>query len=219
MVGDDGAGRYYMFSQSFSGDIIDTIPAPSMPVYNNGADLLIRVNNKFHYRPVNSDTLFNINKNVLEPYYIFHTGRTTDDLNAKVGDISFFITSETEAYFIIRKYTITKVEKFDNGNGRTGTMTNGSVQYVFVDKKTGNAAVISPNLRNDLLGDNFGFKPNTIFNSEDFLMEISAISLLKIVKQIKENKDIIVKSREQLISASENVSEEDNPILILGKVK
>ncbi len=219
IVGVEGAGRYYMFSQSFSGDIIDTIPAPSMPVFNNGADLLYRVNNKFHYHPVNSDTLFNINGDVLEPYYIFHTGEITDDINAKVGDVSFFITSETETHFIIRKYTITKVEKIDHGNGRTGTMTNGSVQNIFVDKKSGNAAVISPYFRNDLLGEHFGFHSNTIFNSEHFLMQIDAISLLKIVKQIKENKNIIVKSREQLISVGDDVSEEDNPILLLGKVK
>ena len=218
-VGAGENGRYYMFSQSFSGDIIDTIPAPPLPLRNNYADLLIKVGNKFHYHPVNSDTLFKINGDVLEPYYIFHTGRTTEDMRAKVGDISFVITSETKAYFIIRKYTITKVERFDNGNGRTGVMTNGSVQYIFVDKNRGSASVIYPDLRNDFLGKQFEFMPNAVFNSEHFLMEISAISLLKIVKQIKENKDIIVKSREQLISVGKDVSEEDNPILLIGRVK
>ena len=216
--GDIGAGKYYLFSQTFSGKLIDTIPAPLQQVHINGEDLLYRVNNTFHYRPVKNDTVFTVNHETLEPYYIFHTGKDPKDKKTRAGDISYMITTDTQNYFIIRRYTTTKVEEFDDGGGK-GIKTYGEVHYIFIDKKSGRASIISPTFYNDLYGKNFRYYPYTVFNSEHFLLSIDAVSLLKTIDRIKKDDSVIIKNRDQLIALSKKVSEEDNPILILGKVK
>jgi hypothetical protein len=210
------SGKYYFFRQTTSGIFIDGILTGNKEgeSYDNGENLLYKVGESLHYRPVNSDTVFLIKKNHLEPFFIFDAGNNALGPDVQIGRTTFSIVAETPGYFILKIFTITTKEQM----GEKAFRYKGKQQLLLIDKKNERAHYIS-SFYNDFTGEKLNpyyakFQSNGIF-----YMAIDAYSLLEKIEKVKSDPNLEIKNRDDFLKLSEGLTENDNPVLLIGKIK
>jgi len=102
------AGIYCLFWQTLSGKLLKALPARtiSKPVVLSG-NILYKVGDQFHYRPLYSDTIFKVNNYAIDPYYVF---KGTSRQGSEIGSNNFKIFLETPEFFIINSSIIKSKE-------------------------------------------------------------------------------------------------------------
>lgn len=206
------AGEYYLFWQKLTGELIDGVLArtsskPIVPIEN----LLYPVGDNFHYRPINSDTIFQVNGYKIEPSLILDANNTLINPENEIGKTNTSIFIETSNFIIIQTDKITSKEVIaENTIGYQG-----SKKYFYVDKLHKKTYLISK-FYNDLLG----LQQNPI-SFEDQIsrtkyISIEAISLQKRISDIKNDANVKIKDLNTILKLEDGLTENDNPVLIIG---
>lgn len=208
------ASDYYIFWQNLAGKFIKGIPArnitkPTVPSEN----ILYRVGNYLHYRPVYGDTIFQLNDFQMEPCFIFEIDKKLVNPENDIGHTKITVLTESPDFILIETYTINSKDVIgENTIGYTG-----KYKYYFINKLNK-----SPYLINSFYNDFTGEKLRQLISFEDQISDlkyisIDAFSLLKKINRIKLDSGIKVKSRDAFINLGVGMTENDNPVLLVGK--
>jgi hypothetical protein len=207
------AGSNYLFWQTLSGKLLKTIPARiiSSKVIVPSENLLYKVGDKLHYRPIYCDTVFLVKDFAIEPYLILDANKSKNIPDYEVGSKMTNIFLEGTDFIILQIYEVT--EKKMIGENTTGFES--IKKHFFVDK-TSNKAYIIYHFNNDL----FGFEEDPISfadqSSSRNYIYLETISLLKRIERLKSDPQIKVIDRKRILDLEVGVTESDNPILITG---
>lgn len=209
------AGNYYLFWQKLSGELIEGVPArtSSKPIVPS-ENLLYPVGDNFHYRPIYSDTIFQVNGYQIEPYIVLDADNTRINPENEIGKTNSTIFIETTNFIIIQTDKITSKEVI----GENTIGYQGSKKYFYVDKLHNRPYVISK-FNNDLLGqqqDPISFEDQS---SNTKYISIEAISLLKRISAIRRDPSIKIKDRNTILNLEDGLTENDNPVLIIGTLE
>ena len=206
---------YYFFSQNFSGDLIDTIPIKHRVMAHwNSEHRLIKIGNTLHYRPSNSDTIFTVIHNRFTPDYIFNSDCKGSHDKQKPGDVLFSLVADTKRYFLLRKFVVDKIKPVEGGFATYYS----NVGLIYVDKDKNKASTVT-SFKNDFTGESSLSNPSPFQSNGYFVQPIQAIKILELIKNAEENEDLKISNREQFIDLKNKIDENDNPILLIGKLK
>ena len=206
------AGNYYLFWQNLSGKLINRVVArtdskPIVPVEN----LLYLVGDQFHYRPINSDTIFHVKGYQIEPIIVLDADNSSISTSDEIGKTKINISIETSDFLIIQTDKVISKDVIGvNTIGYTGTKKN-----FYFDKLQKKAFIISK-FTNDFTGQELD--PSFFEDQSGNIKYISVetISLLKRIKALKSEPQIKIKDRKLIIDLGEGMTENDNPVLITG---
>jgi hypothetical protein len=213
----DPAGSYYIYWQKISGEFIKGIPArnftkPIVPSEN----ILFRVGNYFHYRPVSGDTIFQVNGFKIEPCFIIDVKNKIVNNENDIGHTEITILAETPVFILIQANTITAKEII----GEKTIGYSNKEKYYYIDKVRNRPYQIT-SFYNDFTGlkvrqlITLGFEYQTC---DLKYVSIDALSLLKQIEKIKSDPKIKILNRESFINLEKGITSDDNPILLVGKL-
>jgi len=206
---------YYFFSQNFSGELIDTIPIKHQVMAHwNREHRLFKNENTLHYRPSNSDTIFTVIHDRFTPDYIFNSDRKGSHDKQKPGDVLFNLVADTKRYFLLRKFVVDKIKPVEGG---FATYYN-TVGLIYVDKEKNKASTVT-SFKNDFTGESTLSNPSPFQSNGFFVQPIQAINMLQLIKDAEENEDLKISNRAQFIDLKNKIVENDNPILLIGRLK
>ena len=210
------SGKYYFFRQTTSGNFINGILTGNEEgsSYDNGQDLLYQVGESMHYRPVNSDTVFLVKEDQLEPCFIFEAGNIGLGSDVQIGRTTFSILTERVDFFIINTFTITSKEQM----GGKAFRYNGKRHLILVDKINMHAHYISP-FYNDFTGEKLNPYYAKFQSDGTFYTVMDAFSLMERSVIVRSDPDLRVKNRDGFLNLSKVLTENDNPVLLIGNVK
>ncbi len=209
--GNGNPDEYCLFWQNLSGKLIYGIRSRdiSKPIYPN-ENLLYKVGDKFHYKPIYGDTIFSVNGFTFEPYFIFKangTANTTPD----IGETTIEVFADAASFLIFQVSTTTN-KRIEGGT----TFFESKQKYYYVDLFNKRPYLIAE-FYNDLSGE----RENPVFfqNQTSDLKYISyeAISYLRRIDALKKDPGIKILNREKFIKPGDGLTEDDNPILLTGK--
>jgi hypothetical protein len=207
------AGDYFLFWQTLSGSLLSTVPARINPnkIMVPSENLLYKVGDQLHYKPIFCDTVFLVKGYTIEPFFILDANKSKNIPDYEVGSKMINVFLEGTDFMVLQIYEVT--EKKMIGENTTGFES--IKKYFFVDK-TSNKAYIISHFINDL----FGFEEDPISfadqSSSRNYIYLETISLLKRIERLKSNPKIKVIDRKRIIDLGIGVTENDNPILITG---
>ncbi len=207
--------NYDIIIQNTKGQLIKSVSQNLTP-YRAGtwARLISKVDGIYHYKPIGNDTLYEYKNNKLLPYFISGS-LTIDGPNQKQLTYELNLAKETvnNLIFLVKDY-----EETSDEYGRRKFELN----TVIVDKKNDKACHLNP-LYNDILGVEFDhgelFIATKFHQGRQHVQNIDALTFLEYIEVIKSDPKIKVKSKEQLLKLAEGMTENDNPILLIGKIK
>jgi hypothetical protein len=214
MVGNKNGSNYALFWQSLSGKLIYAIPSgekskPEIPNEN----LLYKVGEQIHYKPIYGDTIFQVNGFKLYPYLILKVNNPTTNFENSIGTTSIEVFLETCGFFLIQ----TRKIKSKYVIGQDMIANNSEVKEYFIDKKTGKSYFVSSFL-NDFTTESWMPYSFVNQNSKRMYVAIDAPLIIKAAKKLKTDSNIMIKDREKIINLGEITSEFDNPILIIDAI-
>ena len=130
-----------------------------------------------------------------------------------LGRTTFSIQAETPAFMIISTFTVTERESIGPG----AFSSKGKSANYFIDKGKNKAYLIA-SFYNDYIGEKQG--PSIIRNQTTTLkyVYIEALSLIKRINKVKLDPNIEIKNRDQFLKLGLELKEDDNPILLIGKI-
>lgn len=203
------ASKYALFWQTLSGKLIETIPSriKSKPIIPSD-NLLYRVGDQLHYRPLNSDTIFQVNGYRIDPYIIFKSNNTKSDTD--IGSTRLDVYLETPDFFLIALRTLKS--KNIIGQDAIGDVSE-SKDYI-IDKKNGKAYLIKYFI-NDFIGQTWMPYSLVNQNSPRKYISIEAALLKKQVKTLRSDSEITIKDRDKILNLADSMTEFDNPIIVI----
>lgn len=179
-----------------------------------------------------NDTIYTLNEvdNILEPRYILSCGERPSFAEIrKLGkEMSFFkylfvtdvIESKDYLYLVSEKDEYAYLSKVDKKSGHIESIKKkGEIKQ---SKMLNNAYLrrcMSPKFVNDLCG-GLSFFPD-YQNKDHWIMPYSAEDLLNEIdlEELKNSKVLLPEKRDQLVRIVENLKEDDNPVLVVAKLK
>lgn len=179
-----------------------------------------------------NDTIYTLNEvdNILEPRYILSCGERPSFAEIrKLGkEMSFFkylfvtevIESKDYLYLVSEKDEYAYLSKVDKKSGHIESIKKkGEIRQ---PKMLNNAYIrrcMSPEFVNDLCG-GLSFFPD-YQNEDHWIMPYSAEDLLNEIdlEELRNSKVLLPEKRDQLVRIIENLKEDDNPVLIVAKLK
>jgi hypothetical protein len=207
------ASNYSLFWQTLSGKLIKTVPSrtKTKPIFPS-ENLLYRVGNQFHYRPLNSDTIFQVNGFKLEPYFIFKSNNSKPI--DEIGSTSIEVYLETPDFFLLTRRTL--ISKEIMGPNTIGD--NSLSKNYFIDKKNGKTYIINKFVNDFIRQD---WMPYSLVNqnSPRKYISIEANLLKKQVKTIKSDSKITIVNQDKILNLSDSITEFDNPIIVVENIE
>jgi hypothetical protein len=202
------AGNYCLFWQTLSGRLLKALPARtiSKPVVLSG-NILYRVGNSFHYRPLYSDTIFQVNNYTMDPYIVF---KGTSRQGSNVGSNNFEIFLETPEFLVVNSSIIKSKESIDENTVGYNTVKK---DYL-INKITKKMYVIS-NVSNDQNG--LPVYPSSMMDliSPQKYISMEATEFIRTITRLKKDPTIKIKDRNKIMDLGSNMTESDNPVLII----
>lgn len=195
-----------VYIQDSTGKYLEGIPCPpnrDVLAYN-GLKLVSQVGQEYYYTPFTCDTIFQIVSGNLLPKWIFKVG--------KRQEVS--INGETTRYLYL---TVKTIQEQNTSNSVTyTTFSTESYRYDKADKKL--------SIFNNVWDDRFASIYRNINdlhfqNGEWFYRVYSASMLTESIPQILQAEIVDDKIKEGLKKLQGNLSMDDNPILVVGRLK
>lgn len=209
------ASNYSLFWQSLSGKLIKTLPVkikskPVIPTEN----LLYKVGDHLHYRPLYGDTIFQVNGYQIDPFVILKSNDPKTNSDNEIGSARIEVLLETSDFFLI-SYSKLKSKEII-GPDMIGDQS--ITKEYFIDKRNSKSYLIS-HFIDDFVG--LKYMPYSIVNQNSPMKYISieAAFLKRQVKNIKSDPKIIIKDRDKIINLGDGMTEFDNPVLIVETLK
>lgn len=208
--------EYNLFCLSTTGKIISGIAPPA--VKGIGLQTSIeKVSDKLFYMPKEYDTLYLTKNTAIEPYCFFNVeDRFTFD-NNEIGN--FVYLSLIAPDFMIANKVHASIKM--NGDGETYSMNADKVELYWIDNKNFTATGIKK-FHNDFLGVKDTFDPwkNYLFTTNDLgFVRYSSFNLKQLIKQSLETGNLENPIKQRISSLDGQIDENDNPILVIGKLK
>ena len=212
--GNTSASEYALIWQDKEGNLINSIKNPNNVPKRRmyGLKILHNAGKDIKYRPVNSDSVYTVMDTGLIPDWYFDCNNDVRDNpgDKKLGDVYVEIISETSDFLILLRTQITKLEKSGND-----TFIGYEADYIYVNKET-KGCFIFYDLENDFFGYKYPMHEFKIQSNGLCTLSYESIDLLNLI----EDKDsTIVPYFNELNKILRDVTKDDNPILIIGKIK
>lgn len=207
----DGRNSVYVYRQDLSGTILDIIEAPSDLRVVIGGKNLYMYNSIVRFEMSNESNIYTLSGNKLKSFIKFDFGTSKSDMKS-VGSSKMTMDFETKSWVVLEKLTISEfVENaiyFDSKNyildKKTGkTLYQGTI---FLDPT--NQRIYQRSQRS------LSIQPNGIVS---FVYQ--AVDLIDQAERAFDDDEFSGKYRNQLQDVISKISEEDNPIVIIGRLK
>lgn len=208
--------EYNLYYLSTTGKIISGIAPPG--VKGIGLQTSIeKVSDKLFYMPKEFDTLYLTKNAAKEPYCFFNVeDRFTFD-NNEIGN--FVYLSLIAPDFMIANKVHASIKM--NADGETYSMNADKVELYWIDNKNFTATRIKK-FHNDFLGVEDTFDPwnNYLFITNDLgFVRYSSFYLKQLIKNSLETANLEDQITQRVSSLDKQINENDNPILLIGKLK
>ncbi len=208
--------EFNLFFLSTSGELKNGIASPE----EKGIGLMTtigKVSNNLFYMPKEYDTLYVLENLVLEPYCFFDVeDRFTID-NNETGNF-IFLPVIAPGFIIVNKVHA-KIQL--NDDGETFTMWADESTLFWMDRGDYSVSKIT-GYRNDLFGIDEDFDPwkDYLFAEDDLaFIKYAAYELKQLVKDALDSEGLAHDVKQKISSLTEKIDENDNPILVIGKLK
>lgn len=207
-------GPLYLYWQDLEGKLIDMVRGPAdLGIFRGNYLSQIPEGYRYQLAINNKDTIYTLREKALIPYLAFNHGEEVPENMDETGFRIMKIVLETDRYLFLCKDQITHVVKSENN---PSTSWNSS-EYV-LDKDHSKAFAI-PGIFNDLVGASepaqfFKILPNAVIYTA-----LQTLELLGMAERAIANP----KSDQKLIGRMEEIRDQlnrdDNPVLLVGKIK
>jgi hypothetical protein len=206
--------HFYLYWQDLNGKLIDAIKGPAgLAIWHDNYFEPLPDGYRYMLAHINKDTIYTVRNKALIPFVAFNHGEEVPENMETPGYRSMKIALETNNYLIISKLQLTKL--FDTGNGTTTTWTEND--YI-LDKKQRKAFLIS-GIDNDFVG---AVNPIQLFkklSNNKICCAFQAFELIGMAERAIENPKSDQKLIGRMKGIQEQLSRDDNPVLIVGKIK
>lgn len=206
--------QYYLYWQDLKGKLLDTIKGPSdLEIYRDTYFEKLPEGYRYMLAYTNKDTVYHLAGKKLIPYLAFNHGEDVSGNMEVPGYRTMKIDLETYRYLILSNLRDTEV----GASGSNATVSWTGHDYL-VDKEHQDAHLIS-GIYNDFIGayqraHTFSILPNNLIYSAMQSLELIGIAE-RAIGDPKSGQKLI--GRMKVIR--EQINREDNPVLIVGKVK
>lgn len=200
----------YVYYQDLSGNIVRSIPAPRNTTIIESQMSYASHNNQFRLKIGNENTIYSIVDQQLIPYLTFVFGKETPTDRYKLGYMDIQIEQEFESWLTLDVGTTSRVSEEGDLSSR--------VSYFALDKKQGKAyhrgsLFIDPTNYNDK------YHRVAFCNNGLFVKVYQAIDLLEQAENAFKDPKFKEPHRSKLQTVVKNLSEDDNPVLLVGKYR
>lgn len=224
----DGSMPDALIIQNLKGNILSKIPNYKKMLYGVNRiegfqqSSLYNFSNDYYIEFSKDDTLFVFKNNMLIPYLALnfnHANSCPPDDNIKNGDHSFTIITMTHKSVLISISYVENVKYYSGGNASWDVR----IEFLLLDKETGHYSRIK-SYNDNITGliktknsDEISFPRN--LNNGRIVIPYNPIEIKEILTKGQQNKDLPSATLEQLQKISNNLTETDNPYLLIGKIK
>jgi hypothetical protein len=207
---------YNLYNLTTSGRFIAGIAPPEARGIGLQTSIDLVLNN-LYYMPKEYDTLYTINQTSCEPYCFFYVEDRFTYENNEIGN--FVYLSANAPGFIIANKAHARIKL--NNDGETFSMNADKLTRYFISKNDFTVAEIK-GFHNDYLGidENFDQWDDYLFitNNLGHVCYSSFELKQKIEKTLESKKlDNLIKQRISILN--QEIKENDNPVLVIGKLK
>lgn len=199
---------YFVFYQDLEGNVIDTVPArPYLETewgFSNeiSSDYTERGNSVYVFRwNPRLDSLYHYDTQARKLYPVF-----TVDFGAE--KIPMHVLRETSDYYY--------AEMMEPVRGQFGGITVGKQKYVLVNKKNPGAKFFK--IENDFFG-GLGVSMMNDFNNGMFAQNYPAVTLKEKLSEIAKKPDLQPSVKQRIDELLNGLEEDDNNVIIWGKLK
>lgn len=208
--------EYNLFYLSTSGELINGIAPPK----EEGIGLMTtiaKVSNNYFYMPKEYDTLYVFENLDIEPYCFFDVeDRFTID-NNETGNF-IFLPVIAPSYILVNKVHA-KIQV--NDDGETFTMWGDASSLFWIDRGDFSVSKIK-GFHNDYFGIDEAFDPweDYLFADDDLAyIKYAAFDLKQLIKEALDSENLADDIKQRISLLNEKIDENDNPILVIGKLK
>lgn len=208
--------EYNLYYLSTTGKIISGIAPPRVKEIGLQSSIE-KVSDKLYYMPKEYDTLYLAKNTTKDPYCFFNVeDRFTFD-NNEIGN--FVYLSLIAPDFMIANKVHASIKM--NADGETYSMNADKVDLYWIENKNFKVTGIK-RFHNDFLGVEDTFDPwkNFLFTTNDIaFVRYASFNLKQLIKQALETGNLENPIKQRISSLDEQIDENDNPILVIGKLK
>ncbi|MBN1789088.1 MAG: 6-bladed beta-propeller [Bacteroidales bacterium] len=208
--------EYNLYYLSTSGRILDGIAPPK--VKGIGLQTSIeRVLNNVYYMPKEYDTMYTVIRTGIEPYCFFNVEDRFSFENNEVGN--FVYISVNAPGFLLANKAHARIEI--NDDGETYSMNADKLTRYWINKKDHSVSEIK-GFYNDYFGIREEIDPwsNYVFVNNDLaFITYPSFDLKKMIKATLESKNLDEVVRHRISILNEQTGENDNPVLVIGKLR
>ena len=208
--------EYNLYYLSTSGELINGIAPPK----EKGIGLMTsigKVSDNYFYMPKEYDTLYVFENLVLKPYCFFDVeDRFTID-NNEIGNF-LFLTVIAPRFILVNKVHA-KIQV--NDDGETFTMWGDESTLFWIDRGDFSVSKIK-GFHNDYFGIDEAFDPweDYLFVSGDLAyIKYASFELKQSIEEALDSENLDHDVKQRISSLNEKIDENDNPILVIGKLK
>ncbi|MFA6129112.1 MAG: 6-bladed beta-propeller [Bacteroidales bacterium] len=205
---------YYLFWQDIQGKLIDAIKGPpDLAIWHDNYLEPIPEGYRYMLAHSNKDTIYTIRDKSLIPFLAFNYGEEVPDNMETPGYRSMKIVLETDQYLILSKLQLSEV--LTSGD-RTSTSWTGS-EYL-LDKQQQKAYLI-PGIYNDFIGAALPAQMYRKLPNNKIYNILQAFELIGMAERAIDNPKSDQKLIGRMSDIRDQVSREDNPVLVVGALK
>jgi hypothetical protein len=201
-----------LYRQTREGELTGKINGPANLVIQNGSTLY-QHEDDFRFSQRNDDTLYNIKNDILIPFLAYNYGEPNPIGTENVGYKTTRVIFEAQNYIFLSHFKITSVTRNESGYS-----SGGSVAWLCLDKGQ-KKVFLMKDIYNDFIGS--GIQSQSVFVQGDgtVFMAYQAVDLLEIAEKVVADPKTPAILRQRLEKISREVKPDDNPVLIVGKLK
>jgi len=208
-----GSNSFFSFWQNSNGDFLGGVPAPADSRVGYGSQVLYQVSDETYYYYSKTDTLFSIDKKSRSPEWIFNLSTVDSESKSDPGSKTLNVIVYHKKYMLCSLFIARSTNKKE-----TITATTGGLFYLLFDNKKKQAKYLN-RLTVDILEQ--PVRPVLIKTQHDGTVYIryNALDFKEQIEQTLLDPDIDPETRENLEKLNTQIAVEDNPILLVGKVR
>lgn len=213
--GDEDKKGIFFYRQNLKGDLLSTSPAPPGYFMGWSGKSLIHGSGNIRFHIPDDDSVYTIQGNHLENYIVYDFGEKNPPDRNYVGHKMMTINFEAGPFVFFYNFQIASIE--NEGNV---TYTSGIVENFVMDKKNGRAffsgqMFFNP-VRAQIESDDFQF--NIGINNSMLFYKYQAVELIEDAREALSDPDFTGPYREALENIIGNLTENSNPVILVGKL-